>query len=138
MARVFVDTNVFLYAIGAESPHREPCREVLSAIGKGDIDAVTSSEVLQEVLHVRTRRVDLNDGIRAARSAAAMVAEVLPVTGDDVLAACKVLERHPQIGARDALHVAVMKACRIHTLISVDKDFDAIREIKRVDPKDAT
>lgn len=66
-----------------------------------------------------------------------MVAEVLAVTGNDVLAACKVLEKHPQISARDALHVAIMKANQLHTLISVDKDFDPIRDIKRVDPKDA-
>jgi predicted nucleic acid-binding protein len=135
---VFLDTNVFLYAIGAESPHREPCRDALLAAGDGHLDAVTSSEVLQEILHVRTRRVNLRDGIKAARSAAAMVAEVLPVTGDDVLAACKILERYTQISARDALHVAVMKASHIQTLISVDKDFDAIKDIRRVDPKDAT
>jgi predicted nucleic acid-binding protein len=137
VGRVFLDTNVFLYAIGGESPHRDSCRNLLAAVGKGDVDAVTSSEVLQEVLHIRTRRVDLADGIQAARSAASMVAEVLAVTGNDVLAACKVLEKHPQISARDALHVAVMKANQLHTLISVDKDFDPIRDIKRVDPKDA-
>lgn len=137
MGRVFLDTNVFLYAIGGESPHRDSCRNLLAAVGKGDVDAVTSSEILQEVLHIRTRRVDLADGIQAARSAASMVAEVLAVTGNDVLAACKVLEKHPQISARDALHVAVMKANQLHTLISVDKDFDPIRDIKRVDPKDA-
>ena len=137
MVRAFLDTNVFLYAIGAESPHRGPCRDVLAAIGKGEIDAVTSSEVLQELLHLRTRRVSLHDGIQAARSAAAMVAEVLPVRGDDVLAACKILEKHPQMSARDALHVAVMKASRVHILISVDKDFDAVKDIKRVDPNDA-
>jgi predicted nucleic acid-binding protein len=137
VGRVFLDTNVFLYAIGGESPHRDSCRNLLAAVGKGDVDAVTSSEILQEVLHIRTRRVDLADGIQAARSAASMVAEVLAVTGNDVLAACKVLEKHPQISARDALHVAVMKANQLHTLISVDKDFDPIRDIKRVDPKDA-
>jgi uncharacterized protein len=138
VARVFLDTNVFLYAIGAESPHRRPCRDVLAAVGKGALDAVTSSEVLQEVLHVRSRRVDLKDGLQATRAAAAMVAAVLPVTGDDVLAACKVLDKHPQLAARDALHVAVMKAHQVQTLISVDKDFDVIRDIKRLEPKDAT
>jgi len=31
-----------------------------------------------------------------------------------------------------------MKANQIHTLISVDKDFDAIKDIKRIGPEDAT
>ena len=138
MARVFLDTNIFLYAIGADGPHKEPCRKVLLAVGNGELDAVTSSEVLQEVLHVRSRRVNSKDGLRATRAAAAMVAEVLPVTGEDVLAACRILERHPQIAARDALHVGVMKANKIHMLVSVDKDFDAIKDIKRIGPEDAT
>lgn len=137
MARVFLDANIFLYAVGADSPHKQPCREVLLAVGKGKLDAVTSSEVLQEVLHVRSRRINVKDGIVAARGAATIVAEVLPVTGEDVLAACRLLERHPQITARDALHVAVMKASHIHTLVSVDKDFDALKDIKRVDPEEA-
>lgn len=137
MAKVFLDANIFLYAVGADGPHKEPCRKVLLAIGKGTLDAVTSSEVLQEVLHVRSRRVDLKDGVQAARAAAAIVAEVLPVTGEDVLSACRLIERHPQLTARDAIHVAVMKASHIQTLISVDKDFDSLKDIKRVDPEDA-
>lgn len=138
MARVFLDTNVFLYAVGGESPYRQACRDVLLAVGKGDIDAATSSEVLQEVLHVRTRRVDRNDGLHAVRSAAALVAEVLPVTGEDVLAACKVLEGHPQISTRGALHVAVMKGAGMDTLISIDRDFDTVHGIRRLDPRDAS
>lgn len=137
MARVFLDANIFLYAVGAESPHKEPCRQVLLAVGQGALDAVTSSEVLQEVLHVRSRRVGLKDGVQAARAAAAIVAEILPVTGDDVLSACRLLERRPPLTARDALHVAVMKANHIQTLVSVDKDFDALKDIKRVSPEGA-
>lgn len=137
MGKVFLDANVFLYAIGADGPHREPCRQVLMAVGRGELDAVTSSEVLQEVLHVRSRRVDLKDGLQAVRTAASIVSEVLPVSGEDVLAACRLLERHGQMTARDALHVAVMKASHIHALISVDKGLDAIKDIRRVSPEDA-
>ena len=137
MARVFLDANVFLHAIGAECPQRDPCRKVLEAAAGGKLDAVTSSEVLQELLHVRARRAGMDDAVRAVRLAADIVAEVLPVTGDDLLVACKLLEKHPQLAVRDALHVAVMKAGRIHSLISVDKDFDALSEIKHVDPSDA-
>jgi hypothetical protein len=137
VGRIFLDTNVFLYAVGADSPHRESCRALLSAVGNAQLDGVTSSEVLQEILHVRSRRVGMKDAVTAVRAAAAMVAEVLPVTLEDVLSACKLLERRPQIAPRDALHVAVMKSARILILISVDKDFDALKEVRRLHPRDA-
>ena len=44
---VFLDTNVFLYAAGGEHVLREPCRRILRNVV--DIDAITSSEVVQEI-----------------------------------------------------------------------------------------
>jgi hypothetical protein len=134
---VFLDTNVFLYAVGGDSPHRDPCRALLAAVGDGSVDGVTSTEVLQEILHVRSRRAGLSDATGAVRTVADMVAEVLPVTRQDVLTACKSLDAHPRLAVRDALHVAVMKGAGIRVLVSVDMDFDVVKEIKRVHPKDA-
>ena len=86
---------------------------------------------------MRARRGSLDEALQLAREASQLVAETLPVTGDDVLSACTTLAKHAKIEMRDAIHVAVMKAARIHKIISTDTDFDAIREIRRVDPKDA-
>jgi predicted nucleic acid-binding protein len=137
VARMFIDANIFLYAIGGPGPHREPCRAVLSAVGRGEIDGVTNSEVLQEILHVRARRLGLNDAVAAVRAAAGLVAEVLPVTRDDVLDACRFLGAYSTLHARDALHVAVMKNAGVALMISVDRDFDAVKGLKRLEPLDA-
>jgi uncharacterized protein len=137
VARFFLDANIFLYAVGGESPHREGSRDLLAATGDGRLDAVTSSEVLQEILHVRSRRVSTDDAIRAVRAAAALVSEVLPVTSDDVLDACLLVQHHPKLGARDALHAAVMKNAGLKLLISIDSDFDVIKTVKRLSPSDA-
>jgi len=137
VARVFLDANVFLYAIGGEGPHRAPCRAVLSAVGAGTLDAVTNTEVLQEILHVRSRRVDMNDATSAVRAAASIVADVLPVTREDVLEACAILDLYPMLGARDALHAAVMKRARVSLLVSLDRDFDSLKVVKRLGPAEA-
>lgn len=137
MARVFLDANIFLYAVGGPGPHREPCRAVLAAVAGGTIEGVTSTEVLQEVLHVRARRADLKDAALAVRSAAALVAEVLPVAVADMLTACQILDAHSSIEARDAVHAAVMKNASITAIVSVDKDFDVFKYIKRLTPHDA-
>ena len=137
MARLFLDANVFLYAIGADSPHRALCRDVLQAVGQGKLDGITSSEVLQEVLHVRSRRVNVTDAATAVRAAADLVAEVLPVTAQDVLDACSLVEVHASLGARDALHAAVMQNAQVHMLVSIDRDFDALPDLKRIEPAQA-
>jgi uncharacterized protein len=137
VARLFLDANVFLYALGADSPHRAPCRDVLQAVGQGKLDGITSSEVLQEILHVRSRRVNVTDAASAVRAAADLVAEVFPVTPQDVLEACSLLEAHASLGARDALHAAVMKNSQVHILVSVDRDFDVIPDLKRIAPAQA-
>jgi predicted nucleic acid-binding protein len=137
VARVFLDANVFLYAVGGEGPHRQPCRDLLQAVGDGGLEAVTNTEVLQEIVHVRARRLGIKDAVVAVRAASDLVREVLPVKREDVLEACKLLERHHGLGARDALHAAVMKNGSIHLLVSVDGDFDVLKEIRRLNPKDA-
>jgi predicted nucleic acid-binding protein len=137
VASVFLDANVFLYAVGGEGPYRQPCRALLQAVGDGGLEAVTNTEVLQEILHVRSRRLNIKDAVVAVRSASDLVREVLPVRREDVLEACKLLERYHGLGARDALHAAVMKSASVHLLVSLDGDFDVIREIKRLSPTDA-
>ena len=67
MARIFLDANIFLYAIGGDGSHRDPSRGVLEAVGQGKLDGITSSEVLQEILHVRSRRVNVRDAASAVR-----------------------------------------------------------------------
>jgi predicted nucleic acid-binding protein len=137
MTRMFLDTNIFLYAVGGDGPYRESCRQVLAAVGRGALDGVTSSEVLQEILYVRSRRINMMDATKAARSAAGIVADVLPINVDDMLDACSLLDSHPTLSVRDALHVAVMKNSRIGLLVSVDRDFDALKILKRLEPTDA-
>lgn len=137
MASLFLDANVFLYAIGADRPYRESCRALLQAVGDGVIAGVTSSEVLQEVLHVRARRVGVKDATRALRAAAKIPGEVLPVTREDLLEACVLLDTHPELRVRDALHAAVMKRARLSLLVSVDRHFDALKSLRRLSPEEA-
>lgn len=137
MATVFLDTNVFLYAIGGDSPYRASCRALLEQAGRGGIAAVTSSEVLQEILYVRARRAGNDDGSRAVQAAAGLVDEVLPVTREDVLQAAHLLAHFPRLGARDAVHAAVMVNAELSLLVSLDRDFDVLDQIKRLSPEQA-
>jgi predicted nucleic acid-binding protein len=81
--------------------------------------------------------VDTRDATKAVRAAIGTVADVLPVTGADLLVAGSLIDAHPGLSARDALHVAVMKNAHINLMVSVDRDFDVLKSLRRLDPADA-
>jgi hypothetical protein len=50
-ARVFVDSNIPMYVAGSEHANRAPALGFLNAVRRGEYQAFTSTEVLQEVLY---------------------------------------------------------------------------------------
>lgn len=108
---IFVDTNVFMYAVGAEHPNRAPAAALLAdAVDRGDA-LYTSAEVLGELLHVYRYRGLLDRFDDALALVDATVAVVWPVEPDDVRVARSLATTHPTLQARDLLHLAV---CRRH------------------------
>ncbi len=135
--RVFLDTNIFLYAAGQTHPQREACVAVLRRVAAGTLEATANSEVTQEILDVLVRRGRGEDGVALARHVAALFPDLLPVTGEDLRRACDLIERYPKLPVRDAVHAATMLGNGLKEVISVDEDFDQVREIRRVAPENA-
>ncbi len=132
--RVFLDTNIFLYAAGASHPLRSACANVLVKIANGSLDATVNSEVLQEILYVLTRRGRRADALALAGHLASLFPDLLPVTREDVIEACELLRRHPRLSVRNAIHAATMLRNGLRTIISADPDFDQVSGIRRVAP----
>jgi hypothetical protein len=131
---VFLDTAVFMYAGGAEHPLRSPCRAVLERVAFGELDATTSAEVVQEILHrfVAIRRPDV--GAAMARSVLDAFGPVLPISDAVVRRVPDLLERYPFLAARDLIHVATCIHEGIRTIVSPDAGFDRVEEVVRADP----
>lgn len=102
----FVDTNVLMYAVGREHPLRDEARAFFEATLEADDPLVTSSEVLQELLHayLPINRIETLDA--ALTLAEARIGTIWPVEVEDVRLARSLVERHPGLGARDLLHLA--------------------------------
>ncbi len=133
----FLDTNVFLYAAGAEHPQRSPCQEVLRRVARGEIEATTSSEVVQEILYVLTRRGLRHEALQLARNILKMFPAMLEVGPKEMDTACDLLEATPQLPPRDAVHAATMLTHRVSTIITVDEHFENLPQLRRVAPADA-
>jgi predicted nucleic acid-binding protein len=129
---IFVDSNVPMYLVGSDHPHKVDAQRVLERLAGERRRLVTSSEVFQEILH-RYIAIDRRAAIEPAFDVLRAVAdEVLAVDEHDVLLAKDLLHAHPTLSARDALHVAVMRRREIAAIVSFDRGFDAVAGLTRL------
>ncbi len=131
---VFLDTAVLMYAAGAEHSLREPCRDILRRVRSGVLPAVTSAEVVQEILHRFTGSARHDDGVRLARATLGMFGPVLSLDHAVLRRTCDLAGDHPGARARDLVHVATCLIHEIEAIVSPDTDFDAIGEVTRIAP----
>jgi len=131
---VFLDSNVFVYAAGAEHPLKAACMDLLRRVARSEVQATTSAEVVQELHSVYRRRGRLMEGVALGREVAGLFPSMLPVTRADVVRSGDLLARRPQLSARDALHAATALNNGIVHIVSADVDFDHIDGIVRIDP----
>jgi predicted nucleic acid-binding protein len=121
-----------MYLVGAAHPHKVDARRLLEESISAGERLVTSAEVMQEMLH-RYVAIGRRDAIQPALDALlGVVDEVLPIERSDVERAKQVLDGHPALSARDALHVAVMKRWEVGRVMSFDTGFDGIPGIERI------
>jgi predicted nucleic acid-binding protein len=137
---MYVDTTIFMYAMGSESRFKEPCARILRAGAADRAVLVTSAETLQEVLH-RYRSIGRHDEIRPTFEAiSASVHRVLPVTAHDVDEARELGERIPgrRVSSRDLVHAAVARHHGLREILTVDAGFASIPGVLVVDPLEWT
>jgi len=130
--RVFIDSNVPMYVAGRDHPLREPARRMLERARAGEIDACTSTEVLQEILYryAALKRLDL---ARQVYELFVMLCPVVyPVTLADTDRAKQLVCDGRGIGVRDAIHAAVMLNHDLKEVATFDAGFDLIHEVRRL------
>jgi predicted nucleic acid-binding protein len=129
---IFVDANIPMYLTGSDDHLRVQAQGALERLAGERRPLLTSSEVLQELLH-RYLSSGRRDAIEPVFDVIrAIVEEVLPVEEADVLAAKDLVHTHPKLSARDAVHVAVMRRREITEILSFDRGFDAVAGITRL------
>ncbi len=123
---IFVDTDVFIYAVGRPHPLRAPARTFFAACSRDRIPLVTSAEVVQELLHVY-----LGVGRTATLDAALMLierceADVWPLTYEDVTLARQLRDRFPSLGGRGLCHLACCRRRGVGDIKTFDRALAAV------------
>jgi len=118
---IFVDTNVFMYAVGRSHPLKEEARAVfLERRSPADV-LVTSAEVLQELLHAYlpvNRLATLDAALTLART---QVGAVWAVEAEDVEMARSLCTTHSSLSARDLLHLACCRRRGVDDVRTFDR-----------------
>jgi len=118
---IFVDSNVFIYAVGRAHPLRTEAQQFFLKSRNKAETLVTSAEVLQELLHVYlpVGRFETLDAALALASEG--VDTVFPVNADTVLHARRLADKFDGLTARDLLHLAVCQLNKIKEIKTFDR-----------------
>jgi uncharacterized protein len=135
--RFLYDTSIFVYALGAEHPYKEPCREIVRKAAAGDLQGEASADLLQELVHQRTRRTGDRLGAAKAARSVATLAWWHPLEPNDVQRGIDLFETHDSLDARDAVFAALAINRGIDAILATDRAFDGIDGLERIDPTDA-
>ncbi len=136
MRRFLYDTNVFVYALGGPSAHREPCRRVLSMAEGGQLRGEACVELVQEFAHQRHRQTRQRDAAARGAERIARACILHPLEAEDLPLALRLFAATPGLHCRDACFAAVALNRGIDVILSADRAFDAVGGLQRVDPVD--
>ena len=117
---IFVDTNVFMYAVGQSHPLRSRAQEFFDESIRDRRSLFTSAEVIQELMHVYLRMKRPHTLDSALELIASAGVQVWPLEEADVILARQLHDRHPTLEARDLCHLA---SCRRRNVREI-KTFD--------------
>jgi predicted nucleic acid-binding protein len=122
---IFVDSNVFMYAVGRSHPLRTEAQSFFLASRKKGKVLITSAEVLQELLHAYlpvSRMQTLDSALKLATES---IDRIVSIDPDNVLYARELADEFPQLTARDLLHLAVCRMQNVTELKTFDRNLHA-------------
>ena len=128
-----VDTNVVIYAAGKAHPLQDEARRVLERIAEGSLHANVDAEVLQEILHVYAARKERVKGFDTLDDLFVLFPNPIAITREEIETARDLMRSNSFLGARDAIHAAVVQTHDLEGIVSADRVFDRIKGVKRFD-----
>ena len=118
---IFVDTNVFIYAVGRSHPLRSRAQEFFDESIRDRRLLFTSAEVIQELMHVYLRMKRPHTLDSALELIASAGVQVWPLEEADVILARQLHDRHPTLEARDLCHLASCRRRNVREIKTFDR-----------------
>jgi predicted nucleic acid-binding protein len=123
---VSIDSNVFVYGAGAAHPNKIPTVRCVHRAARGEMDACTSVAILQEILHRYRYMRRWRDGKQVFILAKKIIPVIVPIDPEILDRAFELLEKHPSLCARDAVHAVTCLSMGVREICSYDAGFDGV------------
>jgi len=136
MNTVYWDTNVFIYQSTPESPYFKECLDFVGCCQERKIFIETSVETIQEIVHVAQKQKLPHLGLQISKKAIQLTNKLYPVTEITIQKFLSLADEYPSITSRDLIHVAVCLENNISTIITYDKEFKTVEQIRSLTPKE--
>jgi uncharacterized protein len=130
----YLDSNVFIYPViySAETqPKAKKAKEILLNVEHGKIPAFTSMLTWDEVVWVISKTMGRSEGISSGQKLLGFPNLQFVAVDENVITRAQRLMDKYKMDPRDCIHLASALEKRSKSVISDDKDFDQVKEIKR-------
>ena len=130
---IYLDANVFIYAVLDEGLFGDCARNLIGAIKKGDHKAYTSTLTIDELLWKVQKVLGKETAVDAVKNFLSMIHLELVAVDHVIIKNSLVFYLKENLDPRDAIHLACMHLKKLKKIVSSDSDFDKIKDIHRVD-----
>jgi len=128
---LYLDANVFVYATLNQEDIGERARLILKEVQEGKISAATSALTFDELVWAVRKYRNLEDAVSAGQAFLNMPSlELLDVKRDVLSLALGLMTRY-RLEPRDSIHLASALLENARVIVSTDKHFDKVKEVKR-------
>lgn len=134
---LYVDSNIFIYPVIYDTEavgEAKSSKDFLFKIASGEVQAYTATLTWDEIAWATRKIFGFESSAEQSRKFLSFPnLRLLGVNKNAVLRAQTLMEKY-RTRPRDAVHAAVALENKITTILSYDKDFDDINELKRIEP----
>ena len=131
----YIDSNVFIYPILYEEeqePKVKQAIETLRDVENGKMPAFTSTLTWDEVVWVVRKTMGRDEAASQGQKLLGFLNLSWIPVDENILNRAQSLINKYSLLPRDSIHVSSAIERKIATIISDDKDFDEVKEIKRI------
>ena len=132
--RLFVDSPVFLYALGRQTPHTTGSKALLQRATEGRVELHTGAECIQEIVYHRRRTEAPSRAVAQVQA----IRDLCTVHAMDDVVLDRGLSLILDHGARgrDAFIAATALLAGFDTVVTTDDRFVEVPGLRRVHPRD--
>ncbi|MBS3079467.1 type II toxin-antitoxin system VapC family toxin [Candidatus Pacearchaeota archaeon] len=128
----YLDANVFIYPVIDNDKRADFYKKIIYEVVSKKIQACTSILTWDEVIHYLIKEKGKSFALMQSEKFLKLPNLYFIEASSSIIFKAHQLMKIYEINPRDAIHLATALSCKSDEIISEDKVFDKIKEIKRV------